>query len=124
MSDPRNVFADNQVVGIKSLYNCGNTTATCHQQGTPEAQRNYSCACPAGGTPHGSASGNVSSCATIVNNTYHFPVSTVGHSSRRAVCPAASRVEAGSMYVNAVPTTPTLIALAKQALGMDAPARL
>ena len=40
-----------------------------------------------------------------------------------AVCPAASRIEAGSHYVNGVPDTPALMAIARQTLGMMATAR-
>ena len=119
--DPTNVFAANEVVGIASLYNCGNDSATCHRQGTPPAWTNYSCVCPAGGTPHASAAGNASSCASIAGNRYYYPIDpSAGPNATIAVCPATSRIERGSAYRNAVPGTDTLIVMAERALGMAA----
>ena len=119
VGDPTNVFSQNKVVGIRSLYNCGNNTETCHQLGTPATQRNLSCACPTGLTPHPSASGNATSCATISGNTYYFQFDSGGSANASsAVCPEVSRIEASSTYVNGIPNTSVLIGLAKEALGM------
>ena len=86
-SDPTNVFAHNTVVGIRSLYNCGNSTQACHQKGSPSTQHNYTCACPAGETPHASASGNASSCASIQDNTYFFPIAPGGSQNATGAFP-------------------------------------
>ena len=119
--DATNVFAGNEVVGIASLYTCGNDTTTCHQQGTPASWMNYSCACPSGETPHSSAAGNASSCATIVENIYYYPIKpSAGPNTTTAVCPLVSRIEHGSSYRNLIPQTDVLIAMAERALGMTA----
>ena len=112
MADSTNVFARNKVVGIESIYNCGNDTHTCRgpMAATP---RNYTCVCPLSRTPHFTPPGNATCCATVVNNTYFAPNGTGG-----AVCPAESRVEAGSVTMP-VPTTKGLVALARATLGMS-----